>query len=99
MNVIASELTTDLSMEMAVSGGAVGPSDVIDFVFTVVQAFADSKQLLFMETSAKADTNVKQLFDAIGKKMKDSVTPTRSQAIVLLQNPYPSMQPISHCPC
>ncbi|KAL5463156.1 hypothetical protein EMCRGX_G032032 [Ephydatia muelleri] len=63
------------------------------------KAFADSKQLLFVETSAKADTNVKQLFDAIGKEIKDSVTSTRSQAIVMLQNPYPSMQPMSHCPC
>ena len=67
-----------------------GPSDVIDFVFTVVQAFADSNQMVFVETSAKADTNVKQLFDAIGgevMKLKASVTPTQSQPLTLEQKP------------
>ena len=47
------------------------------------KALADSKHMLFMETSAKADTNVKQLFDAIGREMKTSVKPTQSQGIML----------------
>ena len=58
-----------------------GGADVI--VFTAMQALADSKHMLFMETSAKADTNVKQLFDAIGREMKTSVKPTQSQGIML----------------
>eukprot|EP00731_Ephydatia_muelleri_P027920 Em0019g793a len=54
------------------------------------KAFADSNQMIFVETSAKADTNVKQLFDAIGgevMKLKASVTPTQSQPLTLEQKP------------
>ena len=60
-----------------------------------MQALADSKGMLFMETSAKTDVNVRQLFEMIGREIirnRTPVAPVRLQGIKL-ERPQTQLQP------
>eukprot|EP01105_Mastigella_eilhardi_P022562 TRINITY_DN5563_c0_g1_i1.p1 TRINITY_DN5563_c0_g1~~TRINITY_DN5563_c0_g1_i1.p1 ORF type:complete len:221 (-),score=70.50 TRINITY_DN5563_c0_g1_i1:69-704(-) len=53
----------------------------------VAQAYADENGILFMETSAKTNTNVNEMFAAIAKKLPKTVTPAAQNRVPLTMPP------------
>ncbi len=43
------------------------------------KAFADTNKMIFLETSAKNDIGIKELFNAIAKKINESKLPEVSK--------------------
>ena len=62
-------------------------------LFPVVQALADSKHMVFFETSSKADINVKQLFNMIGSELVKEEPPVAPTQTIKLEIQQPQPRP------
>nr|XP_027096131.1 ras-related protein Rab5-like [Coffea arabica]XP_027096135.1 ras-related protein Rab5-like [Coffea arabica] len=76
---------------MALAGNKVDLEDKRQVTTEDAKLFADQNGLIFMETSAKVETNIKELFFKIATTL--AAQPVHAECVINLGDPCPAAEP------